>query len=222
MPKKYLTFSYDDGVKQDLRLLELFSAHGLRGTFNLDTGRMPALPDANSKKIALCDVTEVYAGHEIATHGHMHPSYAKMTADEIRADITQNRRELEMLVGQPVTGHAYPYGSFSDTTVETLADCGIRYARTVGTTASFSLPTNLMTWHPTCHHADPNIFELADEFLAAEPKDSDLLFYIWGHSYEFDRGDEYNNWEHIEKLCKRLSGKADIEYVTNMQFLDRE
>ena len=35
---KVLTFSYDDGVVQDLRLGEIFDKHGLKGTFNINSG----------------------------------------------------------------------------------------------------------------------------------------------------------------------------------------
>ena len=34
--RKALTFSYDDGVEQDIRLMEIFNKHGLKGTFNLN------------------------------------------------------------------------------------------------------------------------------------------------------------------------------------------
>ena len=43
------------------------------------------------------------------------------------------------------------------------------------------------------------------------------LFYIWGHSWEFD----YNNgWEHMEKVCEKLSGHDDIWYATNIEIYD--
>ena len=36
--RKALTFSYDDGVRQDKRLVKLFLQHGLKGTFNICSG----------------------------------------------------------------------------------------------------------------------------------------------------------------------------------------
>ena len=36
--KKAVTFSYDDGVTQDIRLIEIFNRYGLRATFNLNSG----------------------------------------------------------------------------------------------------------------------------------------------------------------------------------------
>lgn len=37
-----------------------------------------------------------------------------------------------------------------------------------------------------------------------------MLFYVWGHSYEFDVN---NNWERIEEFCKMLGGRDDIFMV---------
>ena len=36
--KKAITFSYDDGVTQDERLISLFNKYGLKCTFNLNSG----------------------------------------------------------------------------------------------------------------------------------------------------------------------------------------
>ena len=35
---KAVTFSYDDGVTQDRRLIEVFNKYGLKGTFNINSG----------------------------------------------------------------------------------------------------------------------------------------------------------------------------------------
>ena len=102
-----------------------------------------------------------------------------------------------------------------------LADCGIRYARTIDSTGKFLPPDDPMMWHPTCHHGDEHIFELLQNFIDAQPTDGDLLFYLWGHSYEFDFNVWGNNWEHIEKVCSMIAGKEDIVYCTNIEFLNR-
>ena len=36
---KVLTLSYDDAVEQDIRLIKIMKEHGLKGTFNINTGR---------------------------------------------------------------------------------------------------------------------------------------------------------------------------------------
>lgn len=35
---KAITFSYDDGAVQDIRLIELLNRYGLKATFNLNSG----------------------------------------------------------------------------------------------------------------------------------------------------------------------------------------
>ena len=36
--QKVLTLSYDDGIVQDIRLIEIMNKYGLKGTFNINTG----------------------------------------------------------------------------------------------------------------------------------------------------------------------------------------
>ena len=38
MYQKAVTFSYDDGIEQDRRLVEIFNRYGMKCTFNLNTG----------------------------------------------------------------------------------------------------------------------------------------------------------------------------------------
>jgi len=35
---KAVTLSYDDGVEQDIRLIEIMKKYGLKGTFNINSG----------------------------------------------------------------------------------------------------------------------------------------------------------------------------------------
>ncbi len=37
---------------------------------------------------------------------------------------------------------------------------------------------------------------------------------MWGHTYEFEQN---NNWELIENICKKLGGRDDIWYASNME-----
>ena len=62
---------------------------------------------------------------------------------------------------------------------------------------------------------DPIIMNLIDDFLSLKPE-KPQLFYIWGHSYEFDAD---NNWEHMETILQKLAGRDDIFYGTNMEVL---
>lgn len=36
--QKAITFSYDDGIESDRKLVEIFNRYGMKCTFNLNTG----------------------------------------------------------------------------------------------------------------------------------------------------------------------------------------
>lgn len=67
------------------------------------------------------------------------------------------------------------------------------------------------------HHANWDIlFDMGKEFLEMRT-DTLKIFYIWGHSYEFDIYPE--RWEMFEEFCKMISNKDDIFYGTNRKVL---
>ena len=73
-------------------------------------------------------------------------------------------------------------------------------------------------FNPTIHHHGnwDKLFELGREFVELDPK-QDSIFYIWGHTCEFDYQPEY--WDKIEEFFKLISGKDDIYYGTNKDIL---
>ena len=114
---------------------------------------------------------------------------------------------------------AYPGGGINhDTRVEKLISehTGIRYARTIDANGSFALQNDLICFSPTVYHIDTDdMFALGEKFLAYDG-DAPALFYIWGHSYEFDA---WNFWDRFEEFCRRMSGHDDVFYGTNREVL---
>mgnify|MGYP002513618435 CR=1 FL=1 len=53
MAKKSVTFSFDDGVTQDIRLIEILNKYGLKGTFNINAGCFS--PEDVEKILNSCD-----------------------------------------------------------------------------------------------------------------------------------------------------------------------
>ena len=210
--RKALTFSYDDSNIADERLADLFNRYQIKCTFNINSAR---LGDANGWCLTLNKARDAYKGHEVAVHTLTHPHLEKLSRDDILAEVLGDKKALSAMFGTEILGMAYPYGTYSNQVVDTLKDCGIAYSRTVEATHGFDLPKEPLLLHPTCHHDDPKIFELAEAFLK-DSGDKPLLFYIWGHSYEFDQKD---NWHRMEELLQLLSGHEDIFYGTNSEVL---
>ena len=217
--RKALTFSYDDGIEQDRKLVEIFNRYGMKATFNLNTGIQS--PDSNFEiegvhinRMKQDGLAELYKGHEIATHGLTHAAPTEMTKDELDKEFITDMKNIERIYGTYPVGMAYAYGCVNDTVAKSI---GIKYGRTVESSHSFEIPKESIKLKATCHHDDEMLFELAEKFIKAEPKeDEQMLFYVWGHSYEFDVN---NNWDRIEKFCKMMAGRDDIFYGTNRECL---
>lgn len=216
---KAATFSYDDGVKADLRLLEIFKKYGVKGTFNLNSD----LFDCQSWHNRMNEEETVKAfkssGQEVALHGARHIFLDKVPLPEAADEIVRNRRYLENIMGRTVRGMAYAYYGYNDEIVKLLKMLGVAYARTTEPSYSFQIPEDWLRLKPTCHHKDPKFAGLLDKFLtgspAAEFKHREpYLLYIWGHSYEFD---DDNNWEIIETACSRLAKDNDVWLATGIE-----
>ncbi len=221
--KKAVTFSYDDGVEQDKRLVELFNRYGLKCTFNLNSGIMSGAScfmkgDVEVHRMNANGLPELYKGHEIAVHCLTHADLTKCSDETIRNEVLLDKENLERMFGCKIEGMAYPYGTYNPQVIEILKQCGINYARTVKTTCGAAVPADLLELKAAMHHDDEQAFAYIEDFLALDPEKSPepKMLYIWGHSYEFDVN---RNWERIEEICRRLSGRDDIFYGTNSEVL---
>ncbi|MBQ8342043.1 MAG: polysaccharide deacetylase family protein [Clostridia bacterium] len=225
---KALTFSYDDGVTQDARLIEIFNKYGLKATFNLNSGLLGKNGElvrdgvkVNHNKVAREDVKRVYAGHEIAAHTLKHPFLPEITDEgEIIRQVEEDRLALSDIVGYEVVGFAYPGGGINHN--KRVADIirqntGVKYCRTTDSTRNFEPQADLFEFNPTVyHHVEMDeMFRLGKEFLALKA-DRPQIFYVWGHAYEFDIRDE---WGRFEAFCKMMAGADDIFYGTNQEIL---
>ena len=214
---KALTFSYDDNQIFDRRLVEILNYYGLKGTFHVNAGRVNATREVN-EFIDWEELPLLYQGHEVSCHCLNHPYLPRLPKGQMLYEITEDKRQLENAVKYPVRGMSYPFGEYSEKVIAVMEVAGMEYSRTVESTNSLIWPAEFMKWNPTCHHnAAFHNDKLLDRFINASPYSYLPLFYIWGHSYEFDRE---NTWGEMEELCKQLSGYQDVWYATNIQIKD--
>lgn len=218
---KAVTLSYDDGVEQDLRLVSIMRQHGLKGTFNINAGLFApegtVFPKGRvHRRMTRNQILTAYPEDvcEVACHGYTHPFLDRCDSAVACAEIIDDRRGLEELFGRPIHGMAYPFGTTSDTVVDVCRLAGIYYSRTTVSTEKFEMPTDWLRLPATCHHNNPRLMELCDLFLNKEVKHGSQLFYLWGHSYEFESD---NNWEVIEAFAQKMGGRDEIWYATNME-----
>lgn len=229
---KAVTFSYDDGCRHDLRLAKTLSKYGIKCTFNLSSGSiLKNKSDWNLTKEEILEYV-IKAGHEIAVHGEWHKAPGLVSAIDGIQDVLNCRSDLEKAFDMIIRGMAYPDSGITNFSNQAnyenikhyLKDLGIVYSRTLqGDNNLFRLPDDWYAWMPTAHHTNPKVLEYADEFIAIDTdkqycsKQYPRLFYLWGHSFEFANN---NNWELLDAICEKLSGKEDIWYATNIEIYD--
>lgn len=216
---KFVTFSFDDGVEDDVRLVEIMNKYGLKGTFNLNAGLLTRNSSWNYrgvkevKHLNYFDHPNLYEGHEIAGHSYTHPRLEELDKSTLDNEIRLDKKILEYLYECKIRGMAYPCGSYNADVMEALRNNHVEYCRTILSTYSFSVPKNPLIWHPTCHFRDKKIMELAEQFIRRNAKE-DMVFYIWGHSYELITEED---WEAFECLCQLISNREGIRYCTNAE-----
>lgn len=245
--KKYFTFSFDDGLEQDKKIIRILKEYGMYGcTFNLNAGLLGSkkamgriseygfaekddLTVLNKKhhlvhyveefRIPADEIAQVYEGFEIAGHAYRHENLKKLSGKELETCIRKDTEELRRITGQSIRGYAYPFGACSDEAISVLKNNGILYARTTMPGKGFGLPDNPYKLAPTCWMGQKETFDLVEKFLNTVPTEQDQMFCVWGHGYEFDFGTERNNWDNLKRLCQMVSDREDITSCTITEFL---
>lgn len=220
---KAVTFSFDDGIIQDKKVIEILNKYNLKGTFNLNSALLGLKgkvafrgAKASHDRIAACDVKRVYEGQEVAAHTLTHASLTELDDDTIAYQVEKDRLILSELCGYEVVGMAYPYGAADDRVVNIIKNkTRIMYARTSARTDELGVPQNLFGFNPNVRYIEENRFyDMAQRFLSA-PENEKSLLYIWGHSYEMDLN--LISWEKFEEFCKYISKRTEIFYGTNKE-----
>lgn len=227
---KALTFSFDDGVTQDIRAIEILDKYNLKATFNLNSSLLGMTNQLNLKngpvrhdKVLPSDVRDIYKNHEVAVHTLTHPNLTNHPNEVVTWQVEQDRLALEFLTGKPVIGMAYPCGGVNnDNRVANVIKetTGVFYCRTITSSESFEPQSNLYRFNPTVYYVNvERMFDLGRQFIDLKT-DSPAIYYIWGHTYEMDDG--IISWEKFEEFCALMSNKNDIFYGTNREVLLRK
>lgn len=228
--QKAVTFSYDDGCRDDIRLAETLNRYKIKCTFNINSALISEKEGewrltAEEIKRYLID-----SGHEIAIHGKYHKAMGKLRPIDGIREVLECRQELEKTFGMIIRGMAYPDTGITEFSNNTnykeirnyLKDLDICYARTLnGDNDRFELPTDFLAWMPTAHHTNPKLFDYINKFKSITGNEycsvrTPKLFYLWGHSFEYGSG----GFDLLEKICGEISGLEDVWYATNMEIYD--
>ena len=217
---KAVTASYDDGLKSDAKLIEIFKNHNIKATFNVNSTFMTEEDERGDTRYnSSLKSLDVYSNDfvEVACHGAKHIPVDRVDSAVAVNDLVSDRVSIEKTFRKVVKGLAYANGLCDENSAILASKCGFSYARTINQTESFELPTNWLLWDPTTRNISKRFFELAEEFISLEESkyfwfNEPKLFYFWGHSFEFSND---NDWQRMDDFCKLFDGHDEIWRATN-------
>jgi hypothetical protein len=153
-----VTLTFDDGTADQMTVLSILQAQGLKGTFFINSGTI-GLPGyltlGNLQSIAA-------AGNEIGGHTVTHPDLATLPADEVARQICDDRAQLT-LWGFPMRDFAYPFASTTNAVEAAVQACGYNSARMLGDIQS-QVGCTGCGFAETIPPADPYYTKALDEF----------------------------------------------------------
>lgn len=230
-PVKYFTLSLDDATTQDRRIVEILRKYNVTCcSFNINTGLYgvdwsEAVSNMVSTNVSHVRLTEeeinsgIYDGFDVLVHTKTHASLKNLKRSGIIEEVQGDADNIAAITGVKPVGMAWPGGD-TEYTQQNIKDIlkytDIRFARCITPTYGFTLPKRFMEWYPTCNFSDKRVFELAEQFINAEATE-DMLFYVWGHGFEFDLPG-YHSYDEFEQLVKMMSEAEDVVLVTNTEF----
>lgn len=114
--KVAVTFNAAWGAEDIDKILETLSAYNCKCTFFVVGTWAEKYPDK---------VQKIYeAGHEIASHSYDHAHYAKLSKEEMAADMEKATATLATVTGEKCTLFRAPYGEYTEETVRACAERG--------------------------------------------------------------------------------------------------
>jgi peptidoglycan/xylan/chitin deacetylase (PgdA/CDA1 family) len=138
-PRGLVGITFDDGYVSVLEAaLPELRRHGFTATMFIVSGRLggsnewdegprwPLMSAGQVRELAA-------AGMEIGSHSTTHVRLAGLDARQLEAQVGDSKASLADLVGAPVRGFAYPYGSMDAAARLAVRDAGYDYACAVQT-----------------------------------------------------------------------------------------
>ena len=217
--------SWDDGHPLDLKVAELLSKYGLKGTFFVPIKNIEGRP-----VISNIDLKKINRNFEVGSHTYDHSYLVGLSLKECFYQITRGKEELEQILGKEIEGFCYPGGKYDKHIKAAVIENRFIYARSINNLRvdnnfdKFNIPTTLQFYphkkrvifrnfvlNGTEHIKKLKVlytYLIAKDWLNAIfnimdfCKEYNLNFHLWGHSWEVD---EIGLWKELEKVLRHAA-----------------
>ncbi len=214
---KTLVLSFDDGVSQDERLIEIFNETKVKGSFHVTTRTIGMEGYVSEEQIQ----NGLYSGHEVSSHTKDHVPLKDVSRETVISQVGESIMILEDLVpgNEAITSMAYAGSLTDDQSIAVLKEMGMVVAR--GTSAytgpEFGFPQDMLNWFP--NSAAYNLEYMGNKLKERTQEEMAILF-SWGHSYEFDGNAPWGDvtvpqhtFDQMRTYCANVGGRNDMWYA---------
>lgn len=126
-----MSLTFDDGRTTQYSVRGPLAAHGMRGTFFVNSGDVAATP--GGFYMTWAQIHDLGSdGNEITGHSLTHPHLTQLSTTDLRHQICDDRTNLLNQGFSPVLSFAYPYAEYNAAVESMVSQCGYLSARTVG------------------------------------------------------------------------------------------
>jgi|HubBroStandDraft_6_1064221.scaffolds.fasta_scaffold00009_66 peptidoglycan/xylan/chitin deacetylase (PgdA/CDA1 family) len=238
----FVTTSWDDGDRCDLRLAELLASRRLPATFYVATGGL-----GTGSTMSAAHLRELSnAGFEIGAHTVTHPVLTEVSASVATRELLDCKRTLENLLGREVPSFAYPKGRYNSAIVGLVREAGYRSARGVRMLSlshdfpPFEMPVTIQAFPHAWTGYARNLFRRGEvatlarfslqlgrtkNWVALGKSMFDRVlqhggaWHLLGHSWQTEKLD---GWSELEEILDYISARPGVRYVTNAELCQVE
>jgi hypothetical protein len=238
MPQTYITTSWDDGNPADMRIAELLTRYGLRGTFYIpraiETGVM-----------SVEQMRELSKSFEIGAHTLNHVFLADTDDATAKNEIVGSKKWVEDVTNRPCPMFCPPAGRYKRQHLPMFHEAGFTAIRTVefmsfdhprpGKTGLLEMPTTMQAfpqpaWNYTknmakrfalgnlrrfiLHGRSSDWVVLAERLMKRALREGGV-FHLWGHSWELEQTRQWARLEDVLRLLGEM--RAEAPCLTNGQ-----
>jgi peptidoglycan/xylan/chitin deacetylase (PgdA/CDA1 family) len=126
-----VSLTFDDGRAVQYSARGPLAAHGMRGTFFVNSGLVAAT--TGGFYMTWAQIQDLGAdGNEITGHSLTHAHLTQLQSADLRHEVCDDRTNLLNHGFSPVLSFAYPYSEYNATVKSMVRDCGYLSGRTVG------------------------------------------------------------------------------------------
>ena len=218
--KKAFNITYDDGVLQDKRFVQLLDKYGIPGTFHLNSQLMQEQfswthPNGDTiTRLPLAAAANLYKNHEVASHTLTHPDFTNLPESEILRQMSKDKQALQQLCGRDVVGFGVPFDYFDTVAASCARQCGFLYARNSEQSLNYTPPYDYFNWSVGIYHLNPLLHQYVQGFFNTDEELA--LCQIVGHSYDLDTE---NMWDDMETILALVAQNTDTVALTHAQLV---